>query len=851
MGRRSKKKKPLDTGDMQRPVEAAGPAASPPPGPPSRKTRRLHGWRGWLLRLSLFVLAPVLCFGLLEAGLRLGGYGYPTGFFLGPDASGTCTTNYRFGWRFFPRPLARDPHPCILSAKPAGSIRIFVLGSSAAMGTPDPAFSFGRILGVMLREQYPGVQFEVINGAMTAINSYVSREIVRDCAAREPNLFVVYLGNNEVVGPYGPGTVFQNWSPSLRMIRSSLWVKSTRVGELLGDIVGYFHGSQDTSAHWRGMEMFLNNPVAADDPRMPAVYDNYRRNLTDICGIARRAGAAVVLSTVAVNLRDCPPFASLHRPGLTPEDLAKWESIYKAGGELETSNRWPEALQQYEVAAKIDDRFAELQFRLGNCLLHASRLAEARERFELARDLDVLRFRADSRINAIIREVAAEQEAAGVRFVDAEQVLECGGLPPLSNTADSEPKSSPRVLESGSKPPHSKENLFYEHVHLTFDGNYLLARTVLDQVCAALSQRTDLGKPGAIPSREQCAELLALTSWDEYRLAAQMVAITSREPFTNQLNYSLRQAAALKWRDDLRRQASTPQAMQAAWRTYEAALAKAPSNWSLHQHFAKLAMQQRRPDVAVEHLRIAVQKLPWDISIHNDLGNVLTGQGRMDEAIAHYQKALEIGPDNPEVHSNLGTALARRGKVDEAITQYQKALEIEPDLAETHDNLGSVLAGSGRGDEAIVHFQKALEIKPDDLNARQNLDMARSNQKNMLTVLAQRREILRSRPKDAALMNDTAWLLATNPNASVRNGPEAVGLAQRAIELSDVEIPEFFGTLAAAYAETGQFAEAVQTARKAVDIATQKNKPALAESTRARIRLYEARLPFRDSPSSQ
>ena len=112
-----------------------------------------------------------------------------------------------------------------------------------------------------------------------------------------------------------------------------------------------------------------------------------------------------------MNLRDCPPLASLHRPDLTPEELAKWESIYKAGGELEAGNRWQRRCQQYEAAAKIDDRFAELQFRIGRCLMKAGRFAEARERFELARDLDVLRFRADSHINAIIREVAGEQEA--------------------------------------------------------------------------------------------------------------------------------------------------------------------------------------------------------------------------------------------------------------------------------------------------------------------------------------------------------------------------------------------------------------------------------------------------------
>ena len=92
--------------------------------------------------------------------------------------------------------------------------------------------------------------------------------------------------------------------------------------------------------------MFLGNQVAADDPRLAAVYDNFRQNLIDICGIARRAGAGVILSTVAVNLRDCPPFASQHRSDLSPEELAKWKSIYQAGIELEAKEQWAEAIAE-------------------------------------------------------------------------------------------------------------------------------------------------------------------------------------------------------------------------------------------------------------------------------------------------------------------------------------------------------------------------------------------------------------------------------------------------------------------------------------------------------------------------
>jgi len=356
----------------------------------------------------------------------------------------------QFGWRFFPRALARTPVPCLLSAKPEGTVRIFVLGSSAAQGVPDPSFSVGRILEVLLRNRYPEVKFEVVNGAMTAINSHVAVEIARDCTAHQPDLFVVYMGNNEVIGPYGPGTVFQQWSPSRRLIRANVWLKSTRVGQLLDDALGWVRPHKGSPATWRGMEMFTGNQVSADDPRLPAVYDNFRQNLIDICDIARRAGAGVILSTVAVNLKDSPPFASQHRSDLSAEELTKWKSLYQTGVELEGKEEWQEAIAKYAAAGRIDDRFAELAFRRGRCFAALSRWKEARGQFVLACDLDGLRFRADSLINEAVRDVAAEQNTAGVRLVDAERSLAHSDL------------AVGGILGEG---------LFYEHVHFNFDGN--------------------------------------------------------------------------------------------------------------------------------------------------------------------------------------------------------------------------------------------------------------------------------------------------------------------------------------------------------------------------------------------
>ena len=100
--------------------------------------------------------------------------------------------------------------------------RIFVLGESAAMGDPDPAYGFSRYLEVMLRERFPNTKFEVINTGIVAIDSHVILPIARELARYKPDLFIVYAGNNEVVGPYGPGTALTGSSLNLSAIRTSI-----------------------------------------------------------------------------------------------------------------------------------------------------------------------------------------------------------------------------------------------------------------------------------------------------------------------------------------------------------------------------------------------------------------------------------------------------------------------------------------------------------------------------------------------------------------------------------------------------------------------------------------------------
>ena len=279
---------------------------------------------------------------------------------------------------------------------------------------------------------------------------------------------------------------------------------------------------------------------------------------------------------------------------------------------------------------------------------------------------------------------------------------------------------------------------------------------------------------------------------------------------------------------------------------FQKALEIKPDLVEAHDNLGLALAGRGQVDEAIACYRKALQIKPNLAEAHDNLGLALAGRGQVDDAIACYRKALQIKPNLAEAHDNLGLALAGRGQVDDAIVCYRKALQIKPDLAEAHNNFGVLLGQRGRFDEAIVHLQQALKIKPDFAEAHNNLGNALNGQGKLAEAVVQWREAVRLQPNQIAYVNNLAWLLATCPEASVRNGAEAVELARRAVQLSGSREPALLGTLAAAYAEAGRFPAAVQTARKALELAAQQNTQALVESLQAKLPLYEAGTPFRE-----
>src|SRR5208282_4875075 len=261
-----------------------------------------------------------------------------------------------------------------------------------------------------------------------------------------------------------------------------------------------------------------------------------------------------------------------------------------------------------------------------------------------------------------------------------------------------------------------------------------------------------------------------------------------------------------------------------------------------------LLSNQGRNEEATEHYRKAVQIDPNDFEALYNLGIALAAQGQFNEAIENFRKAIQIKPNDCDALNNLGIALAAQGRFDEAFENFRKAIQINPNDCDALDNLGTALAERGQFDEAIENYHKAIQINSNRPQTFFHLGTIFGQSGRTREAVVQYREALRLNPNLAGALNNLAWILASNPDDELRNGAEAVRLAERACELTHYGQPVFIGTLAAAYAEARRFGEAVETAKRALNLpATQNNKP-LADALQMRLKLYESSAPFHEKP---
>ncbi len=685
------------------------------------RTKKPALWK----RLLAMIVSPVLFLVFAELVLRLVGYGYPAGFFIPWKCAGQTLqlVNEHYCEHFVPKALSRSPEPCVLACKGESTIRIFVLGGSAAYGDPEPAFGFCRQLEVLLNEHSEQTSFEVINAAVTAMNSHVARRIAKDCAAQKPDLFIVFMGNNEVIGPYGPPTLPASLYSSRRFVDACIAArKQARIGQLLRNAGRSLGVRGPTPEKWQGMESFLTSRMPADDPKLQDCYRHFRENLNDILQTAQDCGARVLLCTVPINIQSCAPFGSQHEPGLTPDALDRWNQAFQEGRALERARDFKGALSAYETARQIDGSYADLSFCMGTCLMALSRTDEARRAFIEARDQDVLRFRADSSILGVIRETAQAWSAKGVRLLDLD--------------ADLEALTTDHLLG---------DDFLVDHVHLDFKGNFLAA-------CAAMRQiRTMMPADSLVEVKSSEDELLDLCrrrllydAREAYRLAMDMYRRKTIPPFTGQLDHDAELAGL---RDELIRLRRVERSMTESESLYLDAVLRRPRDTYLIGRHGRFLVAAGRPREAMELYRKALDARPFDMRIRIALSEVLVQGNRRDEAIevltsrqtpdrytrkdallslgsfcaqqgnipqatAIYDELSRIDPGNLDVLVNQAAAASQRSDLSAMKQHLDTALERDPDSVLAVTNMGNYYAKQNQPAEALKWFARAAELDP-------------------------------------------------------------------------------------------------------------------------------------------
>lgn len=825
------------------------PEAAPVSLPASRLRRR------WFTGVTL--LLPLVVLIALELAARLIGWGEPRTLFVPDEDPGYWRTNEAFSRRFFPAAVARAPDPMkIERRKPSGVRRIVLLGGSAAQGVPAREYGMSRLLQVMLEEAHPEHRFEVHNLAMTAINSHVVRAMAKEVAALHPDAVLIYLGNNEVVGPFGPGSVLAPFSRYLWMVRASVALRATRVGQMVEHLVRWVPQGATGQDDWGGMEMFLHHQVSNQDPRLRTSVNHLQANLKAVRA-ALPPGTPLLLGTVAVNLRDCPPFASQvdkGEPGIPYHRPSGWPLTDRERTELEGfRNAHPE--------------HAEAAWLMGMVAEERGEREEARRLWEEARDLDCLRFRADRAIVSALRELGRD----GTGFTLVDHAASLGG-------------------DGSERWPVAGEEFFFEHVHFTFAGNYEVARNFF----RALEQ--SWGLPARdLPSLERCAQRLAFT---EEGLALQLETILSmlrRAPFTDQFGHLERVS---HWRGMLARidQNLSLEGMEDALLMLREAARDWPQDPWLRMRLAAVLITLNRAPEARPWLEEARARLPLCEDWLMLSGRARQAQGEWQEARKLFAEVLRTNPHSHQAWAETVQTWRQEGRLEKAEEMALERVGRWPRHPEWRVLLALVQTDRNRAGEAELHLRRALDLDPYHALARHLLRqrlMARGGEEALLDLdraliaraphhgeahralldhservgdwvqaarhrqslaesepgidneyrwvgacvraglpaeaVAGLERMVRRYPEFLPARNDLAWILSTSLVPELRDPPRALHLIEAVLAGTERPSVFFVGTYAAALAANGRMQEAADAARRAASMASEEGRESLAE----------------------
>jgi Flp pilus assembly protein TadD len=291
-------------------------------------------------------------------------------------------------------------------------------------------------------------------------------------------------------------------------------------------------------------------------------------------------------------------------------------------------------------------------------------------------------------------------------------------------------------------------------------------------------------------------------------------------------------------------QAATYADIETLWRT---TLARNPECWMAHTNLGLVLIQKGKIDDGIAHYRSALQMQPDSWDAEYNLGAALLRRGQVDEAIQHCERAVVMRPTDPDAQVSLGDALLRKGRIDDAIDHYQKAMMAHADHFLARYGLCHALLEKGELDSAIQVCRSALVLWPLDVDCHTALAIALEEKGNSAEAIQHYKKALELAPESISTLTNLAWLMATCQDASLRDGPKAIALARQADRLVGGTNTLVLRTLAAAYAENGEFGNAIRTARSAIQLARMHGEDSLTTDLDQQIALYQLGMPYRET----
>jgi tetratricopeptide (TPR) repeat protein len=590
--------------------------------------------------------------------------------------------------------------------------RIFCVGGSTTYGRPyRHKVSFCGWMQAYLEAADPTRKWEVINVGGITYASYRVARMMNELVNYQPDMFIVYTGQNEFLEKRSYGVLQERPAWMIELDASLSGTRVYTAMKLMLDALrqGRNNVSQkadllpdevdDIMSHTMGPETYQR-----DENLRRATITHFRINLKRIADIADSASADKVFVVPGKQLRDLTPFKSEHRNDLEPDELMQWLILYSDARELQQAGKLQRALAKFNDAMAIDDRYAELHYRIGEVMFDQRNFEEAEAAFRRAIDEDVTPLRILAPMQQIVQEVAADEDAPLIDF------------PALLRKVH---------MENYGHGIFGSE-FFVDHVHFTIEGHRLIGWGLFEQLVAQGIAHPDASWDD---SRVERVRQQVLASLDKVDIGHSYMALGII--FEWAAKYDEAEKMLLRALDTLgpdeeiyMRLANTyygkcdlDKAYDYLVRTRELA----PDMPMVHARSAMLLLAQGKPDTAINECRTEMEIQPDNYIATFCMAMAHAALGDAEKAQRAFDRTLAMKADNLDVHLGYADFLIKQRRYDEALVQTQAALDINPASYEAQNALGGLLLDHGDREKAWQHIAEALRLEPDYAPAMENL----------------------------------------------------------------------------------------------------------------------------------